>query len=864
MSSLGRTLGALRRMASALVGRAFQGASPGERVVIARLLWSCRSEPEGPLALFDEPFYRRTASIGGGDAVHPFVHYLRHGVKEGGDPHPLFDSRYYLECNPDVAKASLNPLLHYLRHGAREGRNPHPLFDAAHYARTAPGGLPPGANPLVHYLTHAATRGGDPHPLFSTRYYCRRNPDVVRAGFNPLVHYVRHGSFEGRRPHPLFDPELYGRSAGDPRAKNPGTALLHSLVAHASEAADPHPFFDTRFYTARHGARVPAGTSPLVHFVLEGAALGLTTCPEPDPGVPNGPPASSRGRASPPPRHDATIPFEAGEEPVLLAIVRPRAWSDVDEAASDPLVVALRLLRAEGWTVFVAVRDDVGEPAERCHEALRRLGLEEPPAGLPRSDAVDAVLLDESADRAAVARVLALHPEARLLLALGSAPVTDVGLLDAFDGVLSADQDVVHFNHLDLSPLRASAGRVDSDLETVAERALTGFLRRGGLGPGRTASDRLLRLWRARGAPRKEGSDLVVLSLIPWHYRRQRPQHLSAALGRRGRRVVYVEPTFLLEAAPRAFRVEESPAPNVLCASLRLPGPVDINRAAPTAEQAEVLQAGLRALCDALGLGAPTLLLQAPFWLPACRALPRARIVYDCMDLYASFPNVSREIAALQQELFRTADLVVLTAAGLLEGVPGSAPCEIVRNACEFERFARASPRRTGERPTIGYVGAIESWFDVELVDLCARSRPEWTFVLAGAVHGLPDSPLPARPNVRLLGEVDYADVPGLVAGFDVCVIPFRLDELTRCVNPVKVYEYLAAGKPVVATALPELLLLDAGLVHVADSHASFLQALERAVRECEDPALRARRAGWAGGQTWDARAEELARALDR
>ncbi|HEX9189763.1 MAG TPA: glycosyltransferase, partial [Vicinamibacteria bacterium] len=116
------------------------------------------------------------------------------------------------------------------------------------------------------------------------------------------------------------------------------------------------------------------------------------------------------------------------------------------------------------------------------------------------------------------------------------------------------------------------------------------------------------------------------------------------------------------------------------------------------------------------------------------------------------------------------------------------------------------------------------------------------------------------RPNLKLLGEVDYQEVPGLVAGWDVCLVPFVDTELTRCVDPVKVYEYLAAGRPVVATPLPELRRLEPGLVRLAGAAEDFIGALAAAAEERHDEKSAARRRGWASRETWAARAEELLR----
>jgi hypothetical protein len=393
------------------------------------------------------------------------------------------------------------------------------------------------------------------------------------------------------------------------------------------------------------------------------------------------------------------------------------------------------------------------------------------------------------------------------------------------------------------------------------ERAFVALLRKAGVPQNLEHSDRLEREARAGADP--DASDIILLGSIRWRYRFQRPQQLALALARLGRRVVYVEPETLPGGTPSPYLIEESPAPNVFVVRLRAQGAVDLHARPASEGQRRDLRAHLAALGQALALGDRTVLLvQAPFWHPLASALPRSLLAYDCMDLYAGFANVQPPLVALEQELLREADLVVVSSQPLAERVSGARRLAVVRNGCDFERFASAQPHGGAGRPRFGYVGAVDRWFDAALLERCAAAHPDWDFVIAGSTAGLPAGSLRPRPNLLLLGEVDYQAVPGLVAGFDVCLIPFLDLELTRCVNPVKVYEYLAAGKPVVASELPELRALEPGLVHLARTHDEFLAAIETALLEAADPLLARRRREWARGHDWSARARELLLAL--
>ena len=184
-----------------------------------------------------------------------------------------------------------------------------------------------------------------------------------------------------------------------------------------------------------------------------------------------------------------------------------------------------------------------------------------------------------------------------------------------------------------------------------------------------------------------------------------------------------------------------------------------------------------------------------------------------------------------------------------------------VKNGTEFHHFNE--PKQNGEldhlrgRPIIGYYGAISDWFNMELVAYCARQRPQWQFVLIGATFGADLSPVEELPNVHFLGEKPYARLPGYLAYFDVCTIPFKLIPLTLATNPVKFYEYLSAGKPVVSVNLPELMPYSDDC-YLASNAEQFVEQLERALQEKDNTQNVARRFELARANSWDARAKSI------
>jgi glycosyltransferase involved in cell wall biosynthesis len=156
----------------------------------------------------------------------------------------------------------------------------------------------------------------------------------------------------------------------------------------------------------------------------------------------------------------------------------------------------------------------------------------------------------------------------------------------------------------------------------------------------------------------------------------------------------------------------------------------------------------------------------------------------------------------------------------------------------------------------VGYVGALDSWFEIEAVRAAALAYPKCRFVLAGRIEYKPIRRLAALDNVELTGEIPYHRVPELLAGFQVALIPFRITPLTLMTNPIKMYEYFSCGLPVVTTPLPEAQTMG-DLVYLASTPREFARQVGHALAE-DDPARRMRRREIALLESWDARARDI------
>ncbi len=358
--------------------------------------------------------------------------------------------------------------------------------------------------------------------------------------------------------------------------------------------------------------------------------------------------------------------------------------------------------------------------------------------------------------------------------------------------------------------------------------------------------------------------DVLVFPVVDWHYRFQRPQHLSVELGRMGARVFYFSNRFIPSPCVYDPEVREV-APNVFWAAL--PGgfsPPDIYADIPTELQTAAIVEGVRRIRERSGVGTALSIVDYPFWAPIVRQVPNTVVLYDCMDAYASFGNAGRPARELERELVTSADLVVCSSRHLQSVMEGyGRQSVLVRNGVDAAHFEKR-PRTLAferKRPTVGYWGATAEWTDIELLIYAARQLPEADFVLIGEVIRIDVSELASLPNVRMTGEVPYSELPAYLHAFDVCILPYRICEYALASDPMKVWEYLSAGKPVVAVRFPEIERLDS-LITLTSTRDEFVDGIRRGLAE-RNSELRRSRVAYARENTWQARALGLGAAVE-
>ncbi|HEU4769503.1 MAG TPA: glycosyltransferase [Pyrinomonadaceae bacterium] len=289
--------------------------------------------------------------------------------------------------------------------------------------------------------------------------------------------------------------------------------------------------------------------------------------------------------------------------------------------------------------------------------------------------------------------------------------------------------------------------------------------------------------------------------------------------------------------------------------------------AAARAINRRAISAQIGSLARSRGLSKPILWIAIPTAAEMIGTLNESAVVYHVSDKYdANTMDHATDPAAirkLHEHAIDSADLVFYSGRKLFEeATHGRDRSYLLEQAVEFDHWRHVgngnvtvAPEVAGiPRPRLGYFGAIEPWLvDQELIKRAGHERPEWQWVFIGnKSRGLE---IEGLPNTHFLPPVAYADLPNYAAGFDVCVLPWETEQsFTSYGSAIKVREYLATGKPVVISPLPEYEPMK-DVLRIARTRSDFIALVDEALRENDPEAAKRRQAAVAGG-TWDARAE--------
>lgn len=380
-----------------------------------------------------------------------------------------------------------------------------------------------------------------------------------------------------------------------------------------------------------------------------------------------------------------------------------------------------------------------------------------------------------------------------------------------------------------------------------------------------------------KGAP-----TILYFSSCVYEFLYQRPQALTSALSRNGANVYYVNPmkgshmyanipptAHIGVEGPDGIRIIKTPYQWVKYGRMKTKLPhflIQGTRRRWYESFIELLRREAQAPVIAIVVNPMNC------W-EVIRQLPFDKFVYDCIDSSDIFAEGKIKLfKKLERDIIQNADLVMVTASRLAEHVKSMLPKReplLLPNGAEIIRLQQIGKEKPThpkiaklKKPIIGYLGAIASWIDTGLILKTAQRFSHASIALVGPLDEAAINPniFNKFPNITLIGQVKHDEVATCLKGFDVAIIPFKPGHIAECTDPIKAYEYMAFGLPVVATHIIEL-KKHAGLADVAFSHEEFLERVnKRLTTDSEENKVK--RIEYAKEQTWDARARKLLDAL--
>jgi glycosyltransferase involved in cell wall biosynthesis len=360
---------------------------------------------------------------------------------------------------------------------------------------------------------------------------------------------------------------------------------------------------------------------------------------------------------------------------------------------------------------------------------------------------------------------------------------------------------------------------------------------------------------------------LIAFSHLRWNFVFQRPQHLHTRLARHYRILFVEEP---VHDPDRCYVERLTPFPGIEVLRAHTP----VKQPGFHDEQMPYLQrlfAGHFASLDFCDNGVAW--FHTPMALPLLRHLRPSAVVYDCMDDLASFKGAPAPLRQREKALMRLADVVFTGGLSLYRTRRGKHDnLHCFPSSVDAAHFAAAKSGPVHPDiaalpgPRLGYIGVIDERVDLALVAQVADARPDWHLVLVGPLAKIEATDIPVRSNVHRLPQQQYADLPAILAGFDVALMPFALNEATRSISPTKTLEYMAAGRPVVSTSVRDVVESYTGTVEIADGAEAFAAACDRVLTE--DDAARGARdlrmAAAVAATSWDATVAAMHGEIDK
>ncbi|MGG6293893.1 glycosyltransferase family 1 protein [Leptolyngbya sp. AN02str] len=335
--------------------------------------------------------------------------------------------------------------------------------------------------------------------------------------------------------------------------------------------------------------------------------------------------------------------------------------------------------------------------------------------------------------------------------------------------------------------------------------------------------------------PNKKSSgvpDLVCFSHLRWDFVYQRPQHLLSRCAQIRRVFVVEEPFTSSDTTCRLDISKRESGVWVVVPYL----PIGLNEEDSIQCQQQLVE---QLFCEAQ-IQSPILWYYTPMAVPFTQQLDASAVVYDCMDELSAFKGAHPQLRSREAQLFQRADLVFTGGHSLYEAKQHQhSSVHAFPSSIDKAHFAQGRAIATEPtdqasipHPRLGFYGVVDERMDLDLLRGIAKARPDWHLVIIGPVVKIDPETLPREPNIHYLGGKPYQALPNYLAGWDVALLPFARNESTRFISPTKTPEYLAAGKPVVSTAIRDVVRPygTENLVHIANTVPEFVDAIATAL----------------------------------
>ncbi|MDB5231530.1 MAG: glycosyltransferase family 1 protein [Chitinophagaceae bacterium] len=360
------------------------------------------------------------------------------------------------------------------------------------------------------------------------------------------------------------------------------------------------------------------------------------------------------------------------------------------------------------------------------------------------------------------------------------------------------------------------------------------------------------------------GSDLVCFSHLRWNFVYQRPQHLLSRFAKHCRVFFIEEPIFGSETE----RLEVNEKNNVWVVVPHFPH--DLSHEIVLDKQKKML-AGFFEMMEITQFIS---WYYTPMALPFTEDLTPALTVYDCMDELSAFKFAPSILTHLEKELLNKADVVFTGGQSIYE-----AKKHLHKNIHAFpssidkEHFGQArnikedpADQASIPHPRFGFFGVLDERFDADMIREVAAARPNWQFVLIGPVVKIDPASLPQANNIHYLGGKSYDELPHYLAGWDIAMIPFAINESTKFISPTKTPEYLAAGKPVISTPIRDVVKPYGveNIVHIAHTAEAFIAHAEQELSQTNKKLWLRRVDNFLADISWDITWEKMAALLEK